>query len=229
MLRSLWSLLSPFWWPPDASRNDAGALSHHIDTHTHHPQKKDSWKRIKENSRQLPQLSMAWYTMPYHIVCYIYRQATKNGVVQTQLQLQIQIHLDTRVEMPRQPNLVTHKSKKNKKSNKTSRNNRLLWSQDFLQRLFSTFLTAPCLYIVIYMYVHIYSYILAGQGKPQVSEVKRLRLVVLFCRRLGPDSVKEFLLSYSIWISKDCRTFPALHFVWFFFSNFYFLEPSAII
>lgn len=48
------------------------------------------------------------------------------------------------------------------------------------------------------MYVHIYSYILAGQGKPQVSEVKRLRLVVLFCRRLGPDSVKEFLLSYSI-------------------------------
>lgn len=58
--------------------------------------------------------------MPYHIVCYIYRQATKNGVVQTQLQLQIQIHLDTRVEMPRQPNLVTHKSKK-KKKNQTKR------------------------------------------------------------------------------------------------------------
>jgi len=124
-------------------------------THTHHPQKKDSWKRIKENSRQLPQLSMAWYTMPYHIVCYIYRQATKNGVVQTQLQLQIQIHLDTRVEMPRQPNLVTHKSKK-KKIKQNEQKQPLTLVSRFSSK---TFLHISHSSMPIYSYIYVCTYI----------------------------------------------------------------------
>lgn len=125
-------------------------------THTHHPQKKDSWKRIKENSRQLPQLSMAWYTMPYHIVCYIYRQATKNGVVQTQLQLQIQIHLDTRVEMPRQPNLVTHKSKKKKKIKQNEQKQPLTLVSRFSSK---TFLHISHSSMPIYSYIYVCTYI----------------------------------------------------------------------